>query len=397
MPCPACGWNNPPDARHCFRCRAALTAAVIGATDGWTSVEKAVPSESAKAPVRLASSLQRTMATLIDVGLMLAAVGGWLAATWPPSGERNVPWLAWAGNGGIVVVLAVAVLLLLSPAVLEATGGTPGKRVVGIRVVTGSGASPGIPLSLVRHLFKYVVNLALPGAWKFIEGWLLDRPLHETVTDTFVIVRPPRSADGTAASRSGLFHEQLIEQARLKTGTASAPAIDRQALLAAETARGAASRLYERIKTVGIWVLGVSLGTLLISAGWSLYQESQDPGMREISAHKDALAPLLKLLARHYEISQNYEADFQPLDTSVLATRFSRIDVDPHSGLVIATLADGFHRDKRMVLNPLLSVTKRKVKGWSCGSPDIPREQLPTGCHEPVEIPSTPSEPNATR
>lgn len=404
MPCPACGWNNPPDAHHCFRCRTELAAASpaangIGAPGGWPPVGAPSAPDASDAPaseVRLASSLQRTTATLIDAALMLASVGVWLAAAWPPPGEPSVPWLAWAGNGGGVVVLAVAVLLLLLPAVLEAAGGTLGKRVVGIRVVTGSGAPPGIPLSLARHLFKYVVNLVLPGAWKFIDGWLMDRPLHETVTDTFVIAHPPRSAGG-ASTRSGLFHEQLIEQARQKPGASAAPAIDRQALLAAETAQGTASRLYERIKTVGVWVLGASLGILLVSAGWSLYQESKDPGMSEISAHKDALAPLLKRLVRHYEVSQNFEADFQQLDTSVLASRFSRIDVDPHSGLVIATLADGMYRDKRMVLNPLLSATKRKVKGWSCGSPDIPREQLPSGCHEPVEIPSTHSEPNAAR
>jgi uncharacterized RDD family membrane protein YckC len=338
--------------------------------------------------VLLASSLQRTTATLIDATLMLASTGFWLAAAWPPASEPSVPWLAWAGDGATAVAMAVALLLFCAPAALEATGGTPGKRVVGIRVISGSGTAPGIALSLLRHLLKYVVNLLLPGAWKFIEGWLMDRPLHETLTDTFVIVRPSASAS-EEAKRTGLFHEQLIERARSREAACAGNAVDRSALLAARLATSPASRAFERIKIVAVWGLGAALAALLIHTGWTLYQESKDPGMRDISTHKEALAPLLNLLVQHHKVSRNYEADFQTLDTSALANRFSRIDVDPRSGLVTATMGDGPYRDSRMVLKPLLSLSQGKVEGWSCGSPDIPRAQLPSGCREPVELPSS--------
>jgi len=66
---------------------------------------------------------------------------------------------AWIGT---VVMPSLAIYFLYHPIVEVAMHGrTPGKRRVGIRIVTRSGASPGVAALLVRNVFRLIDSLPL--------------------------------------------------------------------------------------------------------------------------------------------------------------------------------------------------------------------------------------------
>lgn len=91
------------------------------------------------------------------------------------------------------------------------SGGTPGKRLMGLRVVTAEGESPGFPRALIRAL-GWLLGTPLANL-----GFLIalvhprTRALHDLLAGTFVVEAGPRRSSGAAVflaaalAAAGLF------------------------------------------------------------------------------------------------------------------------------------------------------------------------------------------------
>lgn len=95
-----------------------------------------------------------------------------------------------SGNMTITYMLPT-VILLLYQILLEATGGTLGKRILGMKIVDAQGNKPGIGRSLARNLLRIID--ALPFAIPYLLGILLvaktaaKQRLGDKAAGTFVV------------------------------------------------------------------------------------------------------------------------------------------------------------------------------------------------------------------
>jgi uncharacterized RDD family membrane protein YckC len=113
----------------------------------------------------------RSYAFVIDWHIRLIVGLGWyLAGTFLWNGDFVLTPIRERGSdsdamyGWLVVIPAVAIYLLYHPVFEVAMHGrTPGKRMAGVRIVTRTGAVPGIGALLVRNLFRLIDSL--PGAY----------------------------------------------------------------------------------------------------------------------------------------------------------------------------------------------------------------------------------------
>ena len=175
MQCPRCNWQNPAANKQCFSCNAPLTAKPAAAP-----ARRAAP--SAKAPV-FPSIWPRLGATAIDALFMVAAIAGLVMAA-------SYTYQGLTGES-VPVLLAVAAGLIgwLLPAFMDAWGsGSPGKRVLKMRVVTRKGSSPGLLRSIWRHTLKYTLNVVLPGIFHHIQQAIFgERAMHNSLAGTHVV------------------------------------------------------------------------------------------------------------------------------------------------------------------------------------------------------------------
>ncbi|MBU1352226.1 MAG: RDD family protein [Gammaproteobacteria bacterium] len=329
------------------------------------------PVNSPSAPIYLATDFSRAAATSIDVLQMLISSVLWVAFMW------DVSLSIW------LKLLGVLVLLWL-PAVLDAGSGSLGRRCLKIQVVTAKGQRLGIVISLWRHFVKYVLNIALPVVWKLIEPRLTGgRYLHDVLASTVVIERDA-SHSVAAPSTHEMFHEALIAQARNDQGAEQKPhGISRDELRKARHQSTPASRTFDAFKTLLALVLAGSLLWLFAQAGRSLYEESQNPAMVAISDAKRASKPLTKMLEQSYEQRQTLELEWANPAMAALEAEmgktFNSISAEPR-GPVMLQIRTGPMAGKHLILVPEFNLTKKAIKKWKCGSPDIERELLPTGC-----------------
>ena len=345
----------------------------------------------------LATDLSRTLATLIDALLMLVTTIVWLVWVW------DVQVSVWFKTLG-------ALALFYAPAILDAGAGSLGKRFLKIQIVTTQGAKPSLALSLWRHSVKYVLHLLLPIVWKLVEDRVTGgRYLHDAVASTVVIERLPQNNAGDG-NHAGLSHEILMAQARAGAQHARNPqhVASGQDIANAQEKMTTASRVFSVLKNTVVLGICAMVIALFAQAGWSLYQESQDPVMSAISDAKDSTKPLTKLLTERYTQGQSLELDWRDPALATLAAEmgnvFHAITMDP-SGLVVLQIKAGPVQGRHIVLVPEMNFSQKKIKKWQCGSPDIEPALLPTGCKTPVNdlvqpknpsTPATPATPSGT-
>ena len=134
--------------------------------------------------------------------------GRWLADVRDPqrAAETILQGFGWALSLLIIVQLAVEVLYFTLFETLAA-GRTPGKMLVGLRVVTDSGRAVGLPQALARNLLRFID--ALPSSYLVGLTAMLTSPRRKRLGDLAagsIVVRldrPPAAASIDASRRPG--------------------------------------------------------------------------------------------------------------------------------------------------------------------------------------------------
>lgn len=117
------------------------------------------------------SAWRRAFATAVDYGL----VGAWglllAGVSLGAGGDRNLATLT-PQAGQLLGLLTMTVPATLAIAVAEARGGSPGKRLLGLRLRAVGGDNSGLRPAIVRTLGKVTLpwELAHFGVWHFIAG-----------------------------------------------------------------------------------------------------------------------------------------------------------------------------------------------------------------------------------
>jgi uncharacterized RDD family membrane protein YckC len=373
MQCPRCNWQNHASYTQCFSCQAPLPVAgaqagAAPAPFGFPTAKAATPAPAprpAPAPSHQAElvevfpgTLARLGATLIDGLVMLllpmAMVLAWVFAR---AAFDAAPNAAYPG------ALALAVLGLFSPALMDAMGpGSPGKRLLGMRVATATGERPGVVRSMLRHFLKYTLTLGLTLAIPFLLHRVLtalfgERGLHSSMTGTFVVA-------------SSASHTAIQKAVALERGPGW--------FLKAMVVLGALSAF--------------SFAVMVAVALWNQGDEPANPHREQVRELDKAARPVLQLVENHYRSSGGFPANAAAIgitQAGQLPAGFKALTIEPTNGVVRLTIAEGAGEPlsgKHLVYMP----TMKKRKGqsdlgkWQCGSDDIARENLSFGCRHAV-------------
>ncbi|CAM3917619.1 RDD family protein [Kibdelosporangium persicum] len=141
-------------------------------------------------PVRvLANPGRRLVARLLDTLILGVVVGGLAVAL---AGITNGFGTRTPSDAGVVVGIVLAVVialaaLLYDPVFIATKGGTPGKLIMGIRVVKVSTAHyPGFGAALGRYLMTFVFGIVPLGSLLNVLWCCWDRPLYQCLHDKVV-------------------------------------------------------------------------------------------------------------------------------------------------------------------------------------------------------------------
>lgn len=144
--------------------------------------------------LRPARFSERFVAYLLDT---LPFIVGSVAALWVWGSvlQRSMTPSVMAADGALWLALAA-----LWQFAGNLAGGTPGKRLLGLRVVDATGENPG----LVRAFLRAAAWLFLSTPFANFGFWLAlfqprTRALHDLVAGTYVVEHGPRRTDGTLA------------------------------------------------------------------------------------------------------------------------------------------------------------------------------------------------------
>ena len=176
--CPSCGTENAPVARWCARCGIYLADSRIG---------------------HLARPIRRLYANFLDLCIFL----GMVVLTIAPGAVTGViagsAGQSGGGEPGVLVPLLVGTFMVLGFAgflayivwalvLFGSRGMTPGKKVVGIRVIQDDGSVPSFFTMLVREwAAKWVSSLAFGIGFVWVlfdrdkQGW------HDKLMSTYVV------------------------------------------------------------------------------------------------------------------------------------------------------------------------------------------------------------------
>jgi uncharacterized RDD family membrane protein YckC len=304
-------------------------------------------------------TMARLGATLIDAAVMVAIpIAMVLAWVFARPVFDNTP------DATYPAALLAGLLGLFTPALADALGqGSPGKRALGMRVVTRSGERPGIGRSVLRHFLKYTLTLGLTLAVPFILHRLLnalfgERGLHSSMTGTFVV---------------------------------SSRASDTAVHKAIALVRGPGWLLK------GLVVLGAvsvfSFAAMVAVALWNQGNEPANPHREKVQQLDGAARPVLRLVENHYRDTGSFPGNAKAIgldQPGQLPAGFKALAIEPANGVLRLTIAEGAGAGvldgKHLVYMPVL----RKRKGqsdigkWQCGSDDVARENLSFGCRHAV-------------
>lgn len=131
----------------------------------------------------------------LGLAVVVATVGGRPPHSWTELGPTWAVELAIEGGAGIAaLVMAAIVVLLYHFLFLWLRGQTPGKQLVGVRVVDVWGERPSLGRALLRSamMFLSVAGAGLGVLW--IAADRERRALHDWVAGTYA-VRVPRRAE----------------------------------------------------------------------------------------------------------------------------------------------------------------------------------------------------------
>ena len=170
--CPSCGTENALIARWCLRCGTHLIDPTVG---------------------RLASVLRRVFANLLDTVLVAAAfallfIYGLGTGAALDSAEPGGAGSFLALMLGLLLVAGLFAYAIWALVLFATQGMTPGKKLVGIRVVQDDGSIPSFLMMLVREwVAKWVSGLVF--GIGFIWG-LIDKDRqcwHDKLVSTYVV------------------------------------------------------------------------------------------------------------------------------------------------------------------------------------------------------------------
>ena len=137
----------------------------------------------------LAGLASRFMAECVDAGLVLALAGGLVALAALAGGAAGLILLSLALGGLIMISIGFHVAF-------EVLGGgrSPGKRVIGLRVVMEGGEPIGLPASMVRNLARLLEGPSLLYAPAIVA--ILATRLNQRLGDLAagaIVIREPRT------------------------------------------------------------------------------------------------------------------------------------------------------------------------------------------------------------
>jgi uncharacterized RDD family membrane protein YckC len=394
MQCPRCQWNNPGGSVHCFNCHSPLGEAHLAKPPLGTAAE------GASAQADLGS---RYLATLIDAVFSAAAVG--VVVLVYVFGLNGLPG---TGSGdGLLASLLVALGLLVLPGVLDAYGGSVGRRVMGIAVVRPDGAPLNPLLGVWRHLLKYAFGLGMPFIGSLIARVLFgSRFLHEWFVRAQVVrseTVPQGASGGSRKPADPNDFAAMLEARQPLPNQTKATAIATATATAtpdAPSAQPAVSR-WRRMKPVVLGAIALFFVLPLLSAGWSIWSDLGDPGKQLIGEVKRSQQPLLDRLGLYAKAQGRYPQSMAELAGSGETPQgvashpaIDQLTFDPGTGVLTVRLAAAPFEGKHVLFKPRPARATVKAVRWDCGSTDIPRHSLPSDCANewsPEAVPSLPA------
>lgn len=163
--------------------------------------------------VPLAGIGERALAYLADLlVLVLALVGALFVYNFWGDIEQDLGALGTLGT--LVVLLALFALAALYDVTWETLGDgrTPGKRLLGLRVVTSRGTSPDLLASLLRNALRLVdflpAGYGVGAAALFFTG---TRRVGDLVADTFVVTERSAAVDPLELCRAATGVDEALE------------------------------------------------------------------------------------------------------------------------------------------------------------------------------------------
>ncbi len=372
MQCPKCQWNNATGLSHCFNCRSPL-----GVEPQPNTSQKESPSDDD--PTGLAELGARYLATLIDAMVTAMAMGFVvLVYVFALNGLPGV-----IGEHALMGSLVMLLALLVLPGVLDAYGGSIGRRVMGIVVVRPNGARLNPVVGVWRHMLKYGFGLGMPFVGSLIARLLFGRRyLHEWFVRAQVVQSDTLPATAIEMRRKPVDSNDFA--AMLEGGLAA----NRTARADEQPAVATTSRL-RRMKPAILGAIALFFVVPLISAAWSIWTDSSDPDKQIIAGVKRSLQPQLDRLGLHAKAHGRYPdtldatdevgADASPASAPIHPA-ISEIHLDPDSGTVTVRLNTTPFEGQHLVFKPRPARATAKAIRWDCGTTDIPINRLPTDC-----------------
>lgn len=352
MQCPRCNWQNPASNTLCFSCQAPLPVKTAAATPAPTQARAKRAAPAQDAPV-FPSIWVRLGATVIDGLFMVAAI---LTLIWAAS----LTYEGLTGQPHPVLLSVLAGLIgWLLPAFMDAwANGSPGKRLLKLRVVNRKAQAPGLLRSIWRHTLKYTLNLALPGLFHHIQQAIFgERSMHNALAGTHVV--------------SSRAHPRAVQSAVAKT-----PAVT-----------GTGKFLF-----FVFGVLALVLGGVVIGVGVMSQDDGDNPLHADVRRFDLVSDPIRMLVENHYRSKKAFPAtmaDIGMTQESLQNSGFSKLEFNPVNGVMRLTIAgeprtDGFPTlaGKHLMYLPELRSEKKGggIRRWQCGSDDIARADRPYSC-----------------
>lgn len=169
MTCPSCGSNLRDGARMCLECgeviRAKvasgerLVAAPVAGVPSWMALDgqaaQGVDMAAGRAPRFFAFALDAMIVGMVLVPLYLMFSGQFITTSGSENGKIEVDIPAWIG----VWVIQAMYAIVLPTTKMQAT---PGKKLVGLRIVDGSGQPPNIAQSAIRAVTQALFFGGIP-------------------------------------------------------------------------------------------------------------------------------------------------------------------------------------------------------------------------------------------
>ncbi len=169
MYCSGCGTEAPASAKFCVNCGLALAQA---APEPAVSVE----TKSLPEPSRFyAGFWRRTAAALID-GVILLLLGSWLEPVFPEMLGANAALIVWPCVAFYFIVFEASPLQ-----------GTPGKRLMGIKVTNLLGEPPSVIRVFARTVAKILSIVTLGFGFVLVAFSARRQSLHDLVTRGLVV------------------------------------------------------------------------------------------------------------------------------------------------------------------------------------------------------------------